>query len=179
MRDWSAARLRRASPLDALAVAAVAVVVLVVFLDEPHVLPRTSEALNLSPGMLPLYAAYSFLRMLGAYALSLGFALGAGYWASASPLGDARGEPILRLAGGLDRLGHAVGHEHERLSVSRPFRARIVPHVGQEARGGAGGPRVRYRAPATTSADGRPAFTCPRSRPSRRITPRSRTSGAP
>ena len=46
VRDWSAARFRRASPLDGLAVVAVALVVLVVFLDEPHVLPRTSEALE-------------------------------------------------------------------------------------------------------------------------------------
>jgi hypothetical protein len=82
VREWSSARLRRAGLLDAVAVAAVAVVVLAVFLDEPHVLPRTSEALNLWPGMLPLYAAYSFLRMLAAYALSLGFALRAGYWVS-------------------------------------------------------------------------------------------------
>jgi NitT/TauT family transport system permease protein len=85
MRGWSEARFRRASPLDGLAVVVVALVVLVVFLDAPHVLPRTSEALNLSPRMLPLYAGYSLLRMLAAYALSLGFALGAGYWAAASP----------------------------------------------------------------------------------------------
>ena len=63
---------------------AVALVVLVVFLDEPHVLPRTGKALDLSPRMLPLYAGYSFLRMLAAYTLALGFAVGAGYWAWAS-----------------------------------------------------------------------------------------------
>jgi hypothetical protein len=75
VRDWSAARFRRASALDGLALAALVLVVIVVFLDEPHLLPRTSEALNLSPVVLPLYAAYSLLRMLAAYALSPGLRL--------------------------------------------------------------------------------------------------------
>ena len=105
MRAWSAARLRRASALDGLAVVAVALVVLVVFLDEPHVLPRTSETLNLWPAMLPLYAAYSLLRMLGAYALSLGFALGAGYWASASPTGRRLILPALDVLQAVPILG--------------------------------------------------------------------------
>jgi NitT/TauT family transport system permease protein len=105
VRPWSTERLRRASPLDGLAVVAVALVVLVVFLDEPHVLPRTSEALNLSPLMLPLYAAYSLLRMLAAYALSLGFALGAGYWASASPLGRRLILPALDVLQAVPILG--------------------------------------------------------------------------
>jgi len=105
VRAWSTERLQRASPLDGLAVVAVALVVLVVFLDEPHVLPRTSEALNLSPLMLPLYAAYSFLRMLAAYAFSLGFALGAGYWASASPLGRRLILPALDVLQAVPILG--------------------------------------------------------------------------
>jgi NitT/TauT family transport system permease protein len=105
VRQWSAARFRRASALDGLAVLAVALVVLVVFLDEPHVLPRTSEALNLSPVMLPLYAAYSLLRMLVAYALSLGFALGAGYWASASPTGRRLILPALDVLQAVPILG--------------------------------------------------------------------------
>jgi NitT/TauT family transport system permease protein len=62
-----------------------ALAVLVLFLDHPHVLPRSSRGLNLDPVMLPLYAAYSFLRMLAAFGLSLAFALTAGYWAAASP----------------------------------------------------------------------------------------------
>jgi len=105
VRPWSTERFRRASPIDGLAVVAVALVVLVVFLDEPHVLPRTSEALNLSPLMLPLYAAYSLLRMLAAYALSLGFALGAGYWASASPLGRRLILPALDVLQAVPILG--------------------------------------------------------------------------
>jgi NitT/TauT family transport system permease protein len=105
VRDWSAARFRRASPLDGLAVVAVALVVLVVFLDEPHVLPRTSEALNLSPAMLPLYAGYSLLRMLAAYVLSLALALGAGYWASASPLGRRLILPALDVLQAVPILG--------------------------------------------------------------------------
>ncbi len=105
MRSWSSARFRRASPFDGLALVAVALVVLVVFLDEPHVLPRTSEVLNLSPVMLPLYAAYSLLRMLCAYALSLGFALGAGYWASASPLGRRLILPALDVLQAVPILG--------------------------------------------------------------------------
>ena len=105
MRQWSAARLRRASPLDGLAVVVVALVVLVVFLDEPHVLPRTSAALNLSPRMLPLYAGYSLLRMLAAYALSLGFALAAGYWAAASPRGRRLILPALDVLQAVPILG--------------------------------------------------------------------------
>ncbi len=70
--------------MDLLTLLMVGLVVLVLFLDEPHVLPRTSEVLNLHPAMLPLYAAYSLLRMLAAFVLSLGFAIGAGYWAAAS-----------------------------------------------------------------------------------------------
>jgi NitT/TauT family transport system permease protein len=103
--------------VDGLAVVAVATVALVVFLDEPHVLPRTSEALNLSPAMLPLYAAYSLLRMLAAYALSLGFALGAGYWASASPQGRRLILPALDVLQAVPILmglgGHARAYPRE------------------------------------------------------------------
>ena len=84
---------------------AVALVVLVVFLDEPHVLPRTGEALDLSPRLLPLYAGYSFLRMLAAYALSLGFALGAGYWAWASSVGRRLILPALDVLQAVPILG--------------------------------------------------------------------------
>jgi len=83
----------------------VALIVLVVFLDEPHVLPRAGDVLNLSPSMLPLYAAYSLLRMLAAYALSLGFALGAGYWASATPLGRRLILPALDVLQSVPILG--------------------------------------------------------------------------
>ena len=55
--------------------------------------------------MLPLYAAYSLLRMLAAYALSLGFALGAGYWASASPLGRRLILPALDVLQAVPILG--------------------------------------------------------------------------
>ena len=103
--NWSATRFRRPSALDGLALVVVALVVLVLFLDEPHVLPRTSETLNLSPLMLPLYAGYSLLRMLAAYALSLGFALGAGYWASASPLGKRLILPALDVLQAVPILG--------------------------------------------------------------------------
>ena len=105
MRGWSASRFQRLSAIDGLAVVVVALVVLVVFLDEPHVLPRTGNALNLSPSMLPLYAAYSLLRMLAAYALSLGFALGAGYWASATPLGRRLILPALDVLQSVPILG--------------------------------------------------------------------------
>jgi ABC-type anion transport system duplicated permease subunit len=105
MRGWSEARFRRASPLDGLAVVVVALVVLVVFLDGPHVLPRTSAVLNLSPRMLPLYAGYSLLRMLAAYALSLGFALAAGYWAATSPAGRRFILPALDVLQAVPILG--------------------------------------------------------------------------
>ncbi len=80
----SPAQARRASPLDFLGLLVLGLLVLVVFLDEPHVLPRSAEALNLSPALLPLYALYSLLRMMAAYALSLAFALVSGYWAAHS-----------------------------------------------------------------------------------------------
>jgi NitT/TauT family transport system permease protein len=105
MHDWSAARFRRASALDGLALVVVALVVLVVFLDEPHVLPRTGERLDLAPRMLPLYAAYSLARMLAAYVLSLGFAFGAGYWAWASPLGRRLILPALDVLQAVPILG--------------------------------------------------------------------------
>jgi NitT/TauT family transport system permease protein len=75
----------RVSLVDVVALLLLAVGVLVLFMDKPHVLPRSSEALNLTPIMLPLYAAYSFLRMLAAFVLSLAFSLAAGYWAATSP----------------------------------------------------------------------------------------------
>jgi len=105
VRGWSESRFRRASPLDGLAVVVVALVVLVVFLDEPHVLPRTSAALNLSPRMLPLYAGYSLLRMLAAYALSLGFSLAAGYWAASSAGGRRFILPALDVLQAVPILG--------------------------------------------------------------------------
>lgn len=105
MREWSQARLRRASPADALVVACVALVVLVVFLDEPHVLPRTADRLDLSLRMLPLYACWSLLRMLAAYALSLAFALGAGYWSATSAAGRRLILPALDVLQAVPILG--------------------------------------------------------------------------
>jgi NitT/TauT family transport system permease protein len=81
-RDHAGARV---SLVDLLVLLVLALVVAVLFLDEPHALPRSREALNLAPVMLPLYAAWSFLRMLAAFALSRAFALATGYWAAASP----------------------------------------------------------------------------------------------
>jgi NitT/TauT family transport system permease protein len=75
----------RVSLVDLLALLILSLVVVVLFMDRPHALPRSSETLNLAPSMLPLYAAYSFLRMLAAFVLSLGFALTAGYWAATLP----------------------------------------------------------------------------------------------
>jgi len=75
----------RVSLVDVVALLVLALIVLVLFMDKPHVLPRSSQALNLAPVMLPLYAAYSFLRMLAAFVLSLAFSLAAGYWAATSP----------------------------------------------------------------------------------------------
>jgi NitT/TauT family transport system permease protein len=105
MRTWPASRLQRLSVVDGFAVAVVALVAVVLFLDEPHVLPRTGAVLNLSPSMLPLYAGYSLLRMLAAYVLSLCFALGAGYWASASPLGRRLILPALDVLQAVPILG--------------------------------------------------------------------------
>jgi NitT/TauT family transport system permease protein len=84
---WSPAQTRRASPFDLLAILLVGLVALVVFLDVPHVLPGATARLDTSPRFLPLYAIYSLLRMLSAYAISLVFAFVAGYWAASSTLG--------------------------------------------------------------------------------------------
>ena len=80
-------RERHASAIDGLVLVAIALAVLVLFLDEPHVLPRTSASIDLAPSMLPLYATYSVQRMTAAYACALVFSLAAGYWAAASPAG--------------------------------------------------------------------------------------------
>lgn len=105
LRLWSPARFRQPGPFDGVALVVVALVVVVLFLDEPHVLPRTSATLDLAPVMLPLYAAYSGLRMLAAYVLSLGFALSAGYWASASPRGRRLILPALDVLQAVPILG--------------------------------------------------------------------------
>ncbi len=86
MSFWSPAQTRRASPFDLLALIVFGLLVLVFFLDAPHVFPRSELRLNTSPALLPIYAAFSFARMLAAYVVSLAFALVAGYWAATSPL---------------------------------------------------------------------------------------------
>ncbi|PYV44155.1 MAG: hypothetical protein DMG06_07560 [Acidobacteria bacterium] len=58
------------------------IIVSVVFLDRPHLFPRSSQELNLEMRLLPLYALYSFLRMLGAYILALIFSITVGYYAA-------------------------------------------------------------------------------------------------
>ncbi|PYV88697.1 MAG: ABC transporter permease [Acidobacteria bacterium] len=58
------------------------IVVSVVFLDRPHLFPRSSQEINLQMRLLPLYALYSFLRMLSAYALALIFSICVGYFAA-------------------------------------------------------------------------------------------------
>jgi NitT/TauT family transport system permease protein len=82
----SALHQRRASLFDVAGVLALALLVLVLFLDQRHVLPRGRTELDLTPALLPVYALYSLLRMAAAYALSLAFAFVAGYYASSSPV---------------------------------------------------------------------------------------------
>lgn len=84
MNRFIPGRGRRTSVFDLAAFLVLGLFVLVIFLDEPHVLPRTSSRLNLEPALLPLYAVFSVLRMLAAYTLSLGFSLVVGYWAATS-----------------------------------------------------------------------------------------------
>ncbi len=83
---WSPAQARRASPLDLLALLVFGLLVLVVFLDMPHVFPGPATRLDLSARLLPLYGLFSLLRMVAAYAVSLAFALVTGYFAATSPL---------------------------------------------------------------------------------------------
>jgi NitT/TauT family transport system permease protein len=87
MSFWSPAQARRASPLDLLFLLLVGLLVLVLFLDAPHVLPRSEQQLDTSPSLVPLYALFSLLRMVAAYGVSVGFALVTGYWAAASAAG--------------------------------------------------------------------------------------------
>ncbi|MDE3155555.1 MAG: ABC transporter permease subunit [Acidobacteriota bacterium] len=84
MPFWSPTTARRASPLDVAAIALLALLVLVLFLDRPQALPQGGQVFTLSPALLPWYALRSFLRMLAAYVLSLGFSLVVGYWAATS-----------------------------------------------------------------------------------------------
>jgi ABC-type nitrate/sulfonate/bicarbonate transport system permease component len=95
----------RMSLVDLVALLLLALIVVVLFLDKPHVLPRSSEALNLAPVMLPLYAAYSLLRMLAAFILSLAFSLAAGYWAATSPAARRVILPVLDILQAVPILG--------------------------------------------------------------------------
>jgi len=83
---WSPAQTRRASPLDLLALLVLGLLVLVVFLDMPHVFPGPEVRLDLSLRLLPLYGLFSLARMVAAYIVSVGFAFVAGYYAATSPL---------------------------------------------------------------------------------------------
>jgi NitT/TauT family transport system permease protein len=84
---WSPSQTRRtASPLDLLALLVFGLLVLAVFLDTPHAFPGPETRLNLAVRMLPVYAVFSLLRMVGAYVVSLAFAFVAGYFAATSPL---------------------------------------------------------------------------------------------
>jgi len=83
---WSPSQARRASALDLLALLAFGLLVLVVFLDTPHAFPGPETRLNLAVRMLPVYAVFSLLRMVGAYIVSLAFAFVTGYFAATSPL---------------------------------------------------------------------------------------------
>jgi NitT/TauT family transport system permease protein len=83
---WSPAQTRRASPLDLLALMVVGLLVLVVFLDMPHVFPGPEVRLDLSLRLLPLYALFSLARMVAAYVVSVAFAFVTGYFAASSPL---------------------------------------------------------------------------------------------
>ena len=105
VRTWSLARFPRASVVDGLGLVLLTLVVLVVFLDEPHVLPRSADTVNLSPAMLPLYAAYSLARMLAAYLLSLGFAIASGYWAASSTTARRVILPVLDVLQAVPILG--------------------------------------------------------------------------
>jgi NitT/TauT family transport system permease protein len=69
-----------------LALLVLGLLVLVVFLDMPHVFPGPETRLDLAPWLLPLYGLFSLLRMVAAYVVSLAFALVAGYFAATSPL---------------------------------------------------------------------------------------------
>jgi NitT/TauT family transport system permease protein len=85
MAFWSPAQARRASPLDAAAIGLLALLVLVLFLDQrAAALPTGQGLFSLSPSLLPWYAVRSFLRMLIAYGFSLAFSLVVGYWAATS-----------------------------------------------------------------------------------------------
>jgi NitT/TauT family transport system permease protein len=81
--SWAAPVRERWSWGDAVALAVVTVVVYIgarLAFDAPAVIE--GPAISLSPGVLPLYAGLSLMRMLAAYALSVVFSLIYGHYAS-------------------------------------------------------------------------------------------------
>ncbi len=77
-------KLTKFTWVDAILLLALAIFLVFVFAEQPKIYPRSQTDLNLSLALLPLYALYSLLRMIVAYAFSLCFSLWAGYSAAAS-----------------------------------------------------------------------------------------------
>jgi NitT/TauT family transport system permease protein len=105
MAFWSPVQARRASPLDAAAIGLLALLVLVLFLDQRAALPAHEGFFSLSPSLLPWYALRSFIRMLAAYGCALAFALVVGYWAATSLLARRFIMPALDVLQSVPILG--------------------------------------------------------------------------
>jgi NitT/TauT family transport system permease protein len=105
MAFWSPVQARRASLLDAAAIGLLALLVLVLFLDQRAALPAHEGFFSLSPSLLPWYALRSFVRMLVAYGCALAFALVVGYWAATSLLARRFIMPALDVLQSVPILG--------------------------------------------------------------------------
>ena len=70
---------------------------------------RQTVEIDLSPSALPLYAVYSLSRGLLAYAFSLAFTLGYGYWAAKDPLAERVLVPLLDILQSIPVLGFMPG----------------------------------------------------------------------
>lgn len=77
-------KLTKFTWVDVVLLLALAASLVFVFAERPNLYSRSQPALNLSLALLPLYALYSLLRMLVAYAFSLTFSIAAGYTAATS-----------------------------------------------------------------------------------------------
>ena len=119
---WSPAQARRTSPLDLLALLIFGLLVLVVFLDMPHVLPGPQARLDLAVWLLPLYGLFSLLRMLAAYIISLAFALMVGYLAATSLLARRFILPGLDILQSICSAGRSWASRQPRCSSSSPAR---------------------------------------------------------
>lgn len=121
-------KLTKFTWVDAVLFIVLAVFLYVIFAEHPHVYPRSQSQLNLSLALLPLYALYSLLRMVSAYAISLSFSIVAGYYAATSLRARKIIMPALDILQSVPILGFfpAAVYFFIRLAQGSPWGAEIA-----------------------------------------------------